>query len=190
MKKSNILTACIIIVAAIVAVMCCHTMTPKNQTAELAGDISAVTTKVNTPSVDPADQKALMEKISGLWLNKCKSASRAYSTAHAVGLTDVSMTEFVTVDGECFMTTMGDIKGQYDGGKVPNLQDEKISFTYVAPDLSRAKGKVAGMKITLDLSKIEKKRLSFKCGKYKNHCAATGFNTAQEMFDFMEGGNE
>ena len=190
MKKSKVLIACIIIVAAIVAVMCCHTMTPKNQTAKLAGDISAVTTKVNTPSVDPADQKAFIEKISGLWLNKCKSASRAYFTAHAVGLTDVSMTEFIAADGECYITTMGDIKGQYDGGKVPNLQDEIISFTYVAPDLSRAKGKVAGMKITLDLSKIEKKRLSFKCGKYKNHCAATGFKTAQEMFDFMEGGNE
>ena len=188
MKKSNVLIACIIIVAAIVAVMCCHTMTPKNQTAELAGDIRAVTAKAS--DVDPADQKALMDKLGGLWLNKCKSASRAYSTAHAVGLTDVSMTEFRAVDGECFMTTMGDIKGHYDGGKVPNLQDEKISFTYIAPDLSRAKGKVAGMKITLDLSKIEKKQLSFKCGKYKNHCAATGFKTAQEMFDYMEVGNE
>ena len=54
--------------------MCCHTMTPKNQTAELASDIRTVTTKVNAPKVNPADQRALLEKLDGLWLNKCKSA--------------------------------------------------------------------------------------------------------------------
>ena len=187
-KKSNALIAGIIIVAAIVAVMCCHTAAPDNQTAELAGNIRAVTTKA--PEVDPADQKALLEKINGLWLNKCKSASKAYSVAHAVGLTDVSMTEFAARDGECFMTTMGDIKGHYDGGKVPDLQEKKITFTYIAPDLSRAEGKVGGKKILLDLSRIEKKRLTFKCGKYRTHCAATGFDAAQEMFDYMESGNE
>lgn len=185
MKKSNVLIACIIIVAAIVAVMCCHTMTPKEQTAAIAGDVRTVTAKA--PAVNSADQQALLEKLSGLWLNKCKSASKAYSTAHIVGLTDVSMTEFAVVDGECFMSTLGDIKGNYDGGKVPGLQNEKITFTYIAPDLSRAKGKVAGRRIVFDLSKIEKKRLTFKCGKNRNHCAATGFATAQEMFDYIEG---
>lgn len=127
------------------------------------------------------DEQKFMKLIEGLWLNNCRDAAQAYSTAHIVGLTDVSMTQFDITKGNCFMTTLGDIKGEFDGGKVPELQGQQIAFTYIAPDLSKAKGVVDGKEISMDLAHIDDKILYYECGGHKNYCGYTEFLSMQEM---------
>lgn len=135
-----------------------------------------------------ADKKALLQLLEGLWLNNSKSASQAYAYAHNTGLTDVSMTEFQITNNECFMTTMGYTNGEFDGGKVPDVMGAEIEFTYIDPELKTADGEVEDMEIHFDLSKIDKKRMKYKCGKFKTNCAFTEFKSMQEMNGYLSEG--
>ena len=131
-------------------------------------------------------QAAFIKKITGLWLNGCQSAAIAKETAHNLGMTDVSMTEFVASGNQCMMSTLGDITGEYDGDTVPAVTNGLIEFTYISPDECKAEGTVNGMDISFDLGSPNDQVIMYSCGGYYTHCAYTGFSTEREMYNYLD----
>lgn len=131
------------------------------------------------------NKTAFIKKIAGLWLNGCQSAADAKTTAQNTGITDVSMTEFIQSGDQCIMTTTGDIKGEFDGDTVPEVNGGVINFSYVSPDLCTAEGTVNGMKISFDLGSPTDQVIMYTCGEYFTHCAYTGFSSESEMDRYL-----
>lgn len=132
------------------------------------------------------DEAAFVKKITGLWLNGSQSAKEAKETARNLGMTDVSMTEFVLAGDQCMMSTLGDITGEFDGDTVPEINSRVIDFTYISPDLCTAEGTVAGMDISFDLGSPDDQVIMYTCGGYYTHCAYTGFATEEAMYDYLD----
>ena len=149
----------------------------------------ATTEEVTTEETTEAqgDEAEFIKRISGLWLNGCQNAADAKSTAKSVGCTDVSMTEFKVIDGICYMSTYGDIKGEFDGDKVPDVNTTPIMFTEISPDYKTARGDVGNDEIEFDMGAPNDQVLYYKCAGYYTHCAYTGFSTFKEMDSYLMG---
>lgn len=128
-----------------------------------------------------------IKRIAGLWLNGCEDAASAKESAKAIGITDVSMTEFTESGGVCYMSTYGDVTGEYDGDTVPALSHAAINFSYISPDYSMAKGVVAGEEITFDMGASNDQVIYYSCGGYYTHCAYNGFSSLDAMDRYLYG---
>ena len=147
-------------------------------------EITALTFNVTGASGSVSE---FMKKITGLWLNGSQDASFAKKSAHEVGLTDVSMTSFVKGnDGNYYMSTYGDIKGQYDGDTVPDVTSGRLNITKVSADLKKASGTVNGMQISFDLGDSSDQVIFYRCGGYYTHCAYTGFPSMEDMNAYFD----
>ena len=166
-----------------------NTTVPGDYTLEITASDTAgnvATRELTIEVVDKqGDKAAFIKKIAGLWLNGCQSAADAKDTAQNVGMTDVSMTEFVQNGDQCIMSTLGDITGEYDGDTVPDITSGLIEFTYISTDLCTAKGTVNGMEISFDLGDPNDQVIMYSCGGYYTHCAYTGFSTERAMDDYL-----
>ena len=133
------------------------------------------------------DESEFIQRIAGLWLNGCQDAAMAKESAKAVGCTDVSMTEFRIIDGICYMSTFGDIRGEYDGDTVPDVTTTPIMFSYISPDYSKAKGKVGKYKIEFDMGSPNDQVIFYSCAGYYTHCAYNGFESFKAMNEYLLG---
>ena len=132
-------------------------------------------------------EASFIKRITGLWLNGCQNAASAKESAKVVGCTDVSMTEFVERGGKCYMSTYGDIEGEYDGDTVPALSNAAITFSYISPDYTTAKGTVDGKEISFDMGAPNDQVILYSCGGYYTHCAYNGFSSFDAMNDYLLG---
>lgn len=132
------------------------------------------------------DAEEFFKQMTGLFLNGCKDSVTAEKIAKMTGLTDVSMTEFYISDGKFYMSTLGDVNGEYDGDVVPDISNGEVKLSYVSTDLMKARGTASGMRIEIDLNGIDDGVIYFKCGENTTYCARTGFDSEKAMTEYLE----